>query len=164
MRVAHCTAFAFEFQGERRVEWGVRWQWAVLLGAAAGAIIVPAAAPGQVRPSCAQVMSEVHRNIHQRQGRSPGAAAVAKKLHTDAAWVERCMRSYGRIPADGFRTTDAVREQLEAAVEEGEPFYQEPDAPDAQPRPRWEREKRLHPRIEPTPDPFVNEFGEVRER
>jgi hypothetical protein len=128
------------------------------------AVAAVVAARAQVRPSCVEVMSEVHRNIRKRGGRPPGAAAVADQLHTDVVWVERCMRSYGRVPADRSRTSGAARERLEAAIEEGEPLYRDPDAPDVQPKPRRERERRLHPKVEPTPDPFVNEFGEVRER
>jgi len=109
-------------------------------------------------------MSEVHRNISQRRGRPPGTAAIAEKLQTDVAWVERCMQAYGRVPANRFRTSDVTRERLEEAIEEGKPLHPRPDAPDVQPAPRREREKRRGARIEPTPDPFLEEFGVVRER
>jgi hypothetical protein len=68
------------------------------VGAAAfGALLgLPAPAPAQGRPDCALVLRKLHDISGHDGAGTPDAEKVAKKLDTDADWVERCAQSYGR--------------------------------------------------------------------
>ncbi len=139
-----------------------------MLGVAVAALFL-GASPGaaQQRPSCEQVNSEVNRIITHRKGGRAGIVAVAKKLKTDEAWVERCMLAYGRIPAADSRISDDERERLQEALETGEPVIPSDSGDQLDPQEdtlyqRPERNKRRlkdFNAIRPRPnDPHSREF------
>ena len=76
----------------------------------------------QTRPTCSAVMSEVNRHVEERRGRPAGVVAVARRMGTDVAWVERCMRAYGRVPAERLKLDDEDIDELEEAIEGGDDY------------------------------------------
>ena len=68
----------------------------VVAAVAFGALGLPAPAPAQGRPDCAAVLRKLHDASGRGGARVPDADKVAKRLGTDADWVERCAQSYGR--------------------------------------------------------------------
>jgi hypothetical protein len=73
-------------------------------------------AGAQARPDCTQVLRELHRH---RKG-TPAAAQIAKKLETDADWVEKCAATYGRRVKPKEREPSETDEGLTAKAEERE--------------------------------------------
>ena len=83
-----------------------------LVGAAAfGALLgLPAPAPAQGRPDCALVLRKLHDISGHDGAGTPDAEKVAKKLDTDADWVERCAQSYGARQASPRVAGDSDKE------------------------------------------------------
>lgn len=92
----------------------------VALALLAGA--VPAFAQAVNRPPCRDVLSQVNKEVTAREGSPASPRAVARKMGTEPEWVRRCMESYGRVPSDRSRQSDADREAFERAFEEGRPI------------------------------------------
>jgi hypothetical protein len=67
--------------------------------AAALTVVMAAGAPAasaQGRPDCATIVRQMHRITGHDGAGTPDSSALARKLGTDSAWVERCAHSYGR--------------------------------------------------------------------
>jgi|SRR5215470_16904532 len=61
-----------------------------------GALLgLPVSAAAQGRPDCAAIVRALHET-KGRDGASPNADKVGKRMGTDGDWVERCAQSYGR--------------------------------------------------------------------
>jgi len=119
------------------------------------------------KPPCAKVISAVNRNIAKRKGAPAGSAAVAKEIGSDVAWVERCMRAYGRIPAARHRKTtdfeqDIVSEQIELGEVRGDEDGDDIDWDEAWTRlPRKEPRDR-HPKVDPERQPLPTDKEYLR--
>jgi len=106
---------------------------------------------GQV--ACAEVISEVNRSIRVNGGVSPELSRVARDVGASPAWVEHCMRVYGRrARRPGLESTEGRESRLERfesdEPEETAPEDVEEAGDDVEPR---RREKP--PVIRPTPEP-----------
>lgn len=119
------------------------------LGGAVGASCEARA--GQV--ACADVVSQVNKSIRVSGGESPEIARIAKDLGTTPAWVEHCMRVYGRrARRPGVESMEGRESRLEQ-YESDDPEETAPEdveEPGDEPQPKH-REKP--PKIEPTPRP-----------
>jgi hypothetical protein len=104
---------------------------------------------------CPEVMSEVTRQTSKLRGKSADMSEVAKKLGTSAAWVEHCMRTYGRRAHRPGLESQEGREQRLEALEEDEPEesaqedVEEPGEHDIEEHP--EKQRILKHRPTPTP-------------
>lgn len=129
--------------------------WSLLLGVAVLALWLarPAARVSAGAVSCVQVISRVNHAVGKEGGRLPDMSLIARHLGTSPAWVEHCMRVYGRRPKrPGLEAAEAHEERLEE-FEEAEPEESAPEDVEefgARERPsRPEKPQRM--KIRPTP-------------
>jgi hypothetical protein len=138
------------------------WHWlpAVLLLLVWLALSVPRSEAGRV--PCDRVISKVNREVRIVRGESVDISHVAKQLGTSVAWVEHCMRMFGRRPKrPGHEAAGSLEAEIESFEEEEpeEAFAEDVEEPGA-------RERIVHPpkarvfRSKPPPTP--QEFEEWR--
>ncbi len=136
------------------------WHWlpAVLLLAVWLALAVPSTEAGRV--PCDRVISRVNREVRIIHGESVDISHVAKQLGTSIAWVEHCMRMFGRRPKrPGHEAAESLEAEIESFEEEEpeEAFAEDVEEPGA-------RERVIHPpkarRFRSKPPPTPREFQE----
>lgn len=103
--------------------------------------------------ACADVISEVNRSIRLNGGTSPEISRLAKRLGSTPAWVEHCMRVYGRrARRPGLESTEGRESRLEQfESDEAEEIAPEDIEEPGEDLPPKRREKP--PVIRPTPAP-----------
>ncbi|MCX8073474.1 MAG: hypothetical protein N3C12_13660 [Candidatus Binatia bacterium] len=124
--------------------------------------IMMSAQPGLSTPvDCIRVMREASRMTEQRKGRAPALGELSRRVGAPAAFVERCMHTFGRrIRREGAESREsaaALLEQLEEDEME-ESFPEDVEEPGAVERPKREPRPRY---LSIRPTPGVEEGSEL---
>ena len=103
--------------------------------------------------SCTKVISEIDRATGRRSGKRADVERIARKLHVEQTWVQRCAWVYGRRLSKSVVQREEAREDTddrwEAAEREERSEEEEKEAPPATP----EQVKRPRGRVTPTYNP-----------
>jgi hypothetical protein len=71
--------------------------------------------------SCSEVLGQLDRLSDDAEGKPPTAEKVADILETDAGWVQRCARTYGRRLTVEPKSGESEPEDQDEQVEGDEP-------------------------------------------
>ena len=125
----------------------IRW---AALGSSLVALLSTTGWAAQIE--CPKVISVISRNTSGGAGRGPDISEIAKDLGTSVAWIEHCMRTYGRRPRrPGLESAEGRESRLEAmeSYEPEEPL--EPEDRGERDRPPSREKQRKLSQKKPTP-------------